>query len=83
MIARLYADAFGRLSDPIEPDSMNFCFNQPFAYGDLSPADIREEFAGLCFEHGQDPQELLDKLAGYLSASMLGEFMDDLAMGRI
>jgi hypothetical protein len=32
--------------------------------------------------HNQDPQELLDKLAGYLSASMLGEFMDDLAMGR-
>ena len=50
---------------------------------DLPPADIREDFAGLCFEHGQDPQELLDKLAGYLSASMLGEFMDDLAMGRV
>ena len=47
MIARIYQGAFGRLSDPIEPDSMNFCFNQPFAFGDLSPADIREEFAGL------------------------------------
>jgi hypothetical protein len=83
MIARLHADAFGRLSDPIEPDPMNFCFNQPYEFADLPSADIREDFADLCFSHNQDPQELLDKLAGYLSASMLGEFMDDLAMGRI
>ena len=83
MIARVYQGAFGRLSDPIEPDPMNFCFNQPYEYGDLSPADIREEFAGLCFEHGQDPQATLDRLAAYLPADTLGEFLDDLAMGRI
>jgi hypothetical protein len=83
MIARLHADAFGRLSDPIDFDPMNFCFNQPYEYGDLSPADIREEFAGLCFEHGQDPQTVLDSLAAYLPADTLAEFLDDLAMGRI
>ena len=83
MIARLYADAFGRLSDPIEPEPMNFCFDQPYLWGDLPPQDIREDFAGLCFEHGQDPQATLDRLAAYLPADTLGEFLDDLAMGRI
>jgi hypothetical protein len=80
---RLYSDSFGRLSDPIEPEPMRFIFDQPYQWEDLPPADIREDFAGLCFEHGQDPQDLLDKLAGYLSSEMLGEFMDDLAMGRV
>jgi hypothetical protein len=82
-MARLYADAFGRLSDPIDPDPMRFIFDQPYQWGDLPPADIREDFAGLCFEHGQDPQAMLDCLAAYLPADTLGEFLDDLAMGRI
>ena len=82
-MARFYADAFGRLSDPIEPESMRFIFDQPYQWGDLPPEDIREEFAGLCFEHGQDPQATLDRLAAYLPADTLGEFLDDLAMGRI
>ena len=82
-MARLYADSFGRLSDPIDSAPMNFCFNQPYEYGDLPPQDIREDFAGLCFEHGQDPQATLDRLAAYLPADTLGEFLDDLAMGRI
>jgi len=82
-MARFYADAFGRLSDPIEPESMRFVFDQPYQWGDLPPADIREEFAGLCFEYGQDPQATLDRLAAYLPADTLGEFLDDLAMGRI
>ena len=60
-----------------------FAFDSPYEYAGLPSADIREDFAGLCFEHGQDPQDLLDKLAGYLSSEMLGEFMDDLAMGRV
>jgi hypothetical protein len=60
-----------------------FEFDFPYEYAGLPSADIREDFAGLCFERGQDPQDLLDKLAGYLSSEMLGEFMDDLAMGRI
>ena len=82
-MARLYADSFGRLSDPIEPELMRFVFNQPYQWENLPPADIREEFAGLCFEHGQDPQATLDRLAAYLPADTLGEFLDDLAMGRV
>ena len=60
-----------------------FTFDSPYEYAGLPSAEIREDFAGLCFEHGQDPQTLLDKLAGYLPADQLAEFMDDLAMGRI
>ena len=82
-MARLYADAFGRLFDPIEPDPMRFVFDQSYQWENLPPADIREDFAGLCFEHGQDPQATLDRLAAYLPADTLGEFLDDLAMGRI
>ena len=62
---------------------MTFTPDQPYDFADLPSADIREYFADLCFTHNQDPQDMLDKLAGYLSASMLGEFMDDLAMGRV
>ena len=62
---------------------MTYTPDQPYEFADLPSADIREDFADLCFSHNQDPQELLDKLACYLPASTLGEFMDDLAMGRI
>jgi hypothetical protein len=82
-MARLYADAFGRLSDPIDPDSMNFCFDQPYLWADFPPQDIREDFAGLCFEHGQDPQVVLDSLAAYLPTDTLAQYLDDLAMGRV
>ena len=83
MTARFYADSFGRLSDPIDSDPMNFVFDQPYLWGDLAPQDIREDFAGLCFEHGQDPQVVLDSLAAYLPADTLAQYLDDLAMGRI
>ena len=82
-MARLYQGAYGRLSDPIEPEPMRFIFDEPYQWGDLPPADIREDFAGLCFEHGQDPQTVLDSLATYLPADTLAEYLDDLAMGRI
>ena len=49
----------------------------------LPPQDIREDFSGLTFEHGMDPQTLLDQLACYLPADKLREFMDDLANGRV
>ena len=49
----------------------------------LPPQDIREDFSGLTFEHGMDPQVLLDQLACFLPASVLAEFMDDLANGRV
>ena len=57
--------------------------NQPYESDNLPPPDIREDFCGLCFEHGYDPQGLLDRLASFLPADKLAEFMDDLAMGRI
>ena len=82
-MARLYADRYGRLCDPIEPEPMRFIFDEPYQYGDLAPQDIREDFAGLCFEHGQDPQTVLDSLAAYLPADTLAQYLDDLAMGRV
>jgi hypothetical protein len=82
-MARLHADAFGRLSDPIDSEPMRFIFDEPYQYGDLPPQDIREDFAGLCFEHGQDSQTVLDSLAAYLPADTLAQYLDDLAMGRI
>ena len=60
-----------------------FEFNQPFdSDGTLSPAEIRESFSELCFEH-RYPFELLDKLASFLPADTLREFLDDLATGRV
>jgi hypothetical protein len=49
----------------------------------LPPQGIREDFAGLTFEHGMDPQTLLDQLGSYLPTDKLAAFMDDLANGRI
>ena len=83
MIARLYQGADGRLSDPIQPEPMRFIFDEPYQWGDLPPQEIREDFAGLCFEHGQDPQTVLDSLAAYLPADTLAQYLDDLAMGRV
>lgn len=63
---------------------MSFRFDQPYDPSDDLPApDIREDFSGLTFEHGYDPQSLLDRMAVWLPADKLREFMDDLAMGRI
>jgi hypothetical protein len=62
---------------------MRFVFDQPYQWENLPPADIREDFAGLCFEHCQDPQVVLDSLAAYLPADTLALYLDDLAMGRI
>ena len=61
-----------------------FQFDEPYdPSNDLPSPDIREDFSGLTFEGGLDPQDLLDRLAGWLPADKLREFMDDLAMGRI
>lgn len=49
----------------------------------MAPADIRGDFWDLTREQGMDPQDVLDRLAAYLPADNLAEFMDDLAMGRI
>lgn len=61
-----------------------FQFNEPYDPGnDLPPADIREDFSDLTFSQSLDPQGVLDRLAVWLPADKLREFMDDLAMGRI
>ena len=61
-----------------------FQFNEPYdPTNNLPPADIREDFSDLTYSIGLDPQELLDKLAVYLPADKLREFMDDLAMDRV
>ena len=61
-----------------------FTFDQPYDPDNNLPSpDIREDFSGLTFENGLEPQQLLDKLACYLPADKLRGFMDDLAMGRI
>jgi hypothetical protein len=55
----------------------------PYQSANLPPADIREDFAGLAFEAGYDPQTLLDAMAHWLPTATLADFMDDLAMGRL
>lgn len=60
-----------------------FIFNEPYDSSNLPPQEIREDFAGLCFEQGQDPQTILNSLACYLPADTLAAFLDDLAMGRV
>jgi hypothetical protein len=59
-----------------------FQFNEPYdPADDLPPADIREDFSDLT--SALDPQGVLDRLAVWLPADKLREFMDDLAMGRV
>jgi hypothetical protein len=61
-----------------------FQFNEPYdPADDLPPADIREDFSDLTFSQKLDPQGVLDRLAVWLPADKLREFMDDLAMGRV
>jgi uncharacterized protein (DUF433 family) len=60
-----------------------FTFDQPYQSAGMDPADIRGDFWDLTREHGMPPQDVLDRLAAYLSADRLAEFMDDLAMGRL
>ena len=71
------------LTNPIAPPEM-FTPDQPYDPADnLPPAGIREDFSGLTYEAGYNPQRLLDRLAVWLPADRLAAFMDDLAMGRI
>jgi hypothetical protein len=62
---------------------VTFQTETPYLSADLPPADIREDFAGLAFEAGYDPQTLLDAMASWLPTATLADFMDDLAMGRL
>jgi hypothetical protein len=60
-----------------------FTFDHPYEAADLSPADIRNDFWDLTNDHGMAPQDLLNRLAAFLPADTLADFMDDLAMGRV
>jgi hypothetical protein len=60
-----------------------FTFDLPYDSTGMAPADIRGDFWDLTREQGMDPQAVLDRLAAYLPADKLAEFMDDLAMGRV
>jgi hypothetical protein len=61
-----------------------FQVNEPYdPANDLPAPDIREDFSDLTFSQGFDPQGLLDRLAVWLPADELREFMDDLAMNRV
>ena len=50
---------------------------------DLTPQQIRDEFASLWEEEVIGKEYLLRALSTYLPSEKLLEFMDDLAMGRI
>ena len=65
------------------PLPVTFQPETPYLSADLAPADIREDFAGLAFEAGYDPQTLLEAMACWLPTATLADFMDDFAMGRV
>jgi hypothetical protein len=74
----------GVLTDPIAPLPVTFQPDTPYdPADDLAAPDIREDFSDLTYGAGYDPQSLLDRLAVWLPADRLRDFMDDLAMGRI
>ena len=74
----------GSLIDPIAPLPVTFQPDTPYdPADDLAAPDIREDFSDLTYGAGYDAQCLLDRLAVWLPADRLREFMDDLAMGRI
>jgi len=70
-------------SIPLPSHPMRFQPETPYLSADLLPSHIREDFAGLAFEAGYDPQTLLDAMAHWLPTATLADFMDDLAMGRL
>jgi hypothetical protein len=82
-MVRLYLDGYGRLSDPIEPEPMRFQPDCPYVWEGLAPQQIRDDFASLTEEWGEDPAAVLRALAGFLPTDTLAEFLDDSAMGRI
>lgn len=57
-----------------------FTINEPYDQAD--PQTIRADFAELSFDLF-NADDLLQRLACYVSTDTLREFMDDLAMGRV
>jgi hypothetical protein len=50
---------------------------------DLTPQQIRNEFASLWENQVIGKEYLLRALSNYVNTDILAEFMDDLAMGRV
>jgi hypothetical protein len=50
---------------------------------DLTPQQIRDEFASLWKDQVIGKEYLLRALSNYVSTDILAEFMDDLANGRV
>ena len=50
---------------------------------DLTPQQIRNEFASLWEDEVISKEYLLRALSNYVSTDTLAEFMDDLANGRV
>jgi hypothetical protein len=67
---------------------MTFEWDQPYDASDKEPQQIRDDFSEMIAanddkNHPGIQDRVLDSLAGWLPASTLAEFMDDLAMGRV
>ena len=50
---------------------------------ELTPQEIRDEFASLWEDEVIGKEYLLRALSNYVSTDTLAQFMDDLAMGRV
>lgn len=57
--------------------------DESYEWQGMAPQEIRADFMELTLGALYDPDRLLDALACWLPSDKLGEFMDDLAMGRI
>ena len=60
---------------------MTLEFNEPYVRP-ADPQQVRNDFHYLAHELS-NPAELIDSLAGTLSADQLAEFIDDYLMGRV
>jgi hypothetical protein len=55
----------------------------PHTMSDLTPQQIRDEFASLWQDQVIGKEYLLRALSNYVNTDILAEFMDDLANGRV
>tara|TARA_Y100001937_G_scaffold5301_1_gene6993 strand:+ start:292 stop:816 length:525 start_codon:yes stop_codon:yes gene_type:complete len=77
-----------RHSNLCKGGSMTFEWDQPYDASDLEPQQIRDDFSEMIAanddkNHPGIEGRILDGLACWLPSSVLAEFMDDLAMGRV
>tara|TARA_R100000081_G_scaffold74651_1_gene41071 strand:+ start:509 stop:712 length:204 start_codon:yes stop_codon:yes gene_type:complete len=67
---------------------MTFEWDQPYDASGKEPQQIRDDFSEMICanddkNHPGIEGRILDGLADWLPSSVLAEFMDDLAMGRV